>query len=92
MELSQSNAYRLAIQTRRQIDVLERLLQVTRYRGFELQAFSVQPLADMTSFLITLDVCSSKPISLLSNQLQKLYDVQQLELCASPSLRKVAGQ
>ncbi len=70
----------LTIRTRNEPAVLERLLQVTRYRGFELTAMDMRPLAEFGSMLITLNISSDKPISLLTNQLNKLYDIQTLEL------------
>lgn len=70
----------LTIRTRNEPVVLERLLQVTRYRGFELTAMDMRPLAEFGSMLITLNISSDKPISLLTNQLNKLYDIQTLEL------------
>jgi len=68
---------------------VERLLQVTRYRGFTLAGLELKPLADVSGLLITLSVVSDKPISLLVNQLMKLYDVRDLELhpVASNGLR-----
>ena len=62
----------LTIRTRNEPVVLERLLQVTRYRGFELTAMDMRPLAEFGSMLITLNISSDKPISLLTNQLNKL--------------------
>ena len=70
----------LTIRTRNEPVVLERLLQVTRYRGFELTAMDMRPVAEFGSMLITLNISSDKPISLLTNQLNKLYDIQTLEL------------
>ena len=70
----------LTIRTRNEPVVLERLLQVTRYRGFELTAMDMRPLAEFGSMLIPLNISSDKPISLLNNQLNKLYDIQTLEL------------
>jgi acetolactate synthase II small subunit len=72
----------LTIQTRNQAVVLERLLQVTRYRGFQLAGLEMKPLAEQSGLLITLSVITDKPIHLLTNQLNKLVDVQQLELAS----------
>lgn len=63
--------------------VVERLLQVTRYRGYELAGLQLTPRSDSRSLSITLTVSSDKPIHLLTSQLHKLYDVQQLELAGS---------
>lgn len=63
--------------------IVERLLQVTRYRGYELAGLELVSHADASSLSITLTVRSDKPIQLLTNQLHKLYDIQQLELVSA---------
>ena len=63
--------------------VVERLLQVTRYRGYQLTGLEMKPRPDAHSLAITLSVSSDKPIHLLTSQLHKLYDVVQLELAGS---------
>lgn len=77
-----STQHTLTIQTGNEVVAIERLLQVTRYRGFQLAGMEMKPLADMTGLLVTLNILSDKPISLLTAQLNKLYDVQHLELHA----------
>lgn len=73
----------LTIQTGAEVVAIERLLQVTRYRGFQLAGMEMKPLADMSGLLVTLNILTDKPISLLTAQLNKLYDVQHLELHAA---------
>ena len=63
--------------------VVERLLQVTRYRGYQLTGLQMTPRADSRSVAIKLSVSGDKPIHLLTSQLHKLYDVQQLELAGT---------
>ena len=63
--------------------VVERLLQVTRYRGYQLTGLELQPRNNDRSLAITLSVSSDKPIHLLTSQLHKLYDIVQLELAGS---------
>ena len=63
--------------------VVERLLQVTRYRGYQLTGLEMKPRSDSRSVVIRLSVSSDKPIHLLTSQLHKLYDIQQLELAGS---------
>lgn len=63
--------------------VVERLLQITRYRGYELAGLQLTPRSDAKSLNITLTVSGDKPIHLLTSQLHKLYDIQQLELAGS---------
>ena len=57
--------------------VLERLLRVVRHRGFILKSLDVQTSDDQLN--IVLSVESERAVSLLVNQLQKLYDVNQIE-------------
>ncbi len=73
----------LNITTRNEASVVERLLQVTRYRGYQLAGLVMTPLTDRAGLQITLTVQSDKPITLLTSQLVKLYDVQQLELASA---------
>jgi len=73
----------LTIQTGLEVVAVERLLQVTRYRGFQLAGMEMKPLADMSGLLVTLNILTDKPISQLTAQLNKLYDVQHLELHAA---------
>ena len=81
----------LTIQTRNQPVVLERLLQVTRYRGFEVAGMEMKPLADFSGLLVTLSIVSDKPISLLTNQLNKLYDIEFLDCVESELTQAEAG-
>ncbi|MCB5226430.1 acetolactate synthase 2 small subunit [Alishewanella sp. 16-MA] len=73
----------LTITTSNEATVVERLLQVTRYRGYKLAGLELKPLTDRAGMRITLQVQSDKPIALLTSQLVKLYDVQQLELASA---------
>ena len=81
----------LTIQTKNQPVVLERLLQVTRYRGFEVAGMEMKPLADFSGLLVTLSIVSDKPISLLTNQLNKLYDIEFLDCVESELTQAEAG-
>ena len=77
-----STQHILTIQTGFEVVAIERLLQVTRYRGFQLCGMEMKPMTDNSGLLVTLNILSDKPISLLTAQLNKLYDVQHLELHA----------
>jgi acetolactate synthase II small subunit len=81
----------LTIQTKNQPVVLERLLQVTRYRGFEVAGMEMKPMADFSGLLVTLSIVSDKPISLLTNQLNKLYDIEYLDCVQSERTQAEAG-
>ncbi len=57
--------------------VLERLLRVTRHRGFTLQSLNVESEDD--NLQVRLLVNSEKPACQLYNQLDKLFDVKNIE-------------
>ncbi|MBV2130439.1 acetolactate synthase 2 small subunit [Arsukibacterium indicum] len=73
----------LTITTNNESSVVERLLQVTRYRGYQLAGLELTPLAEKAGLSITLTVSSDKPIHLLTSQLHKLYDVRDLRLASA---------
>ena len=57
--------------------ILERVLQVVRYRGYDLVSLQVLPQGmDMLTVLITVD--GVQPICKLTNQLNKLYDLTRI--------------
>ena len=57
--------------------ILERVLQVIRYRGYNLISLQVIPQGmDMLTVLITID--GIQPVSKLTNQLNKLYDLARI--------------
>jgi len=77
--------------------VLERLLQVTRYRGFSVVNFSVLSNLQKQQLDIELTVqATSKPISdelniqRLYNQLNKLFDIKHVNLAPLASQQKQA--
>lgn len=63
--------------------IIERLLQVTRYRGYQLLGLEFSSVINSPGLEIILTVSSEKPIQLLTNQLNKLHDVQQLHLAGA---------
>ncbi len=73
----------LTITTNNEASVVERLLQVTRCRGYQLAGLELTPLTDIAGLSITLTVSSDKPIQLLTSQLHKLYDVRDLQLVSA---------
>jgi acetolactate synthase II small subunit len=73
----------LTITTNNEASVVERLLQVTRYRGYQLAGLQLEPLTDCAGLSVTLTVNSDKPIHLLTSQLHKLYDVRDLQLVSA---------
>jgi len=85
-EYSHRKDHTLEITAENQPTVLERVLQVTRYRGFSVTAFSVLPDITGTMLEMTLTVNQTNQSSChdendirkLCNQLNKLFDIQQV--------------
>lgn len=72
----------MTLTTRNQADVLERVLRVTRHRGFLVQSMQIEQFdsAESNGYTIKLQVKSQRPIAHLTNQLVKLFDVEQVSL------------
>ncbi len=62
--------------------MLERVLRVVRHRGFILQSLNVLNSSD-NQVEIELTVSGSRPVEILQKQLDKLYDIAQLELATA---------
>ena len=56
--------------------VLERILQVTRYRGFLINGMNAEVNTGNNVATITMTVSSERPISLLVDQINKLIDIK----------------
>ncbi|RCU45534.1 acetolactate synthase 2 small subunit [Corallincola holothuriorum] len=59
---------------------LERLLRVTRHRGFAVREMQMNASAERDSVTISVTVASDRPISLLQGQLSKLVDVASVNI------------
>ncbi|MBL4899383.1 MAG: acetolactate synthase 2 small subunit [Colwellia sp.] len=70
------NNYKLIIMTDDKQVVLERILQVTRYRGFLINGMTAQVNTGNNVATIELLVSSDRPISLLIDQINKLVDIK----------------
>lgn len=87
------NNYKLIIMTDDKQVVLERILQVTRYRGFLINDMTAQVNTGTNIATIELLVSSDRPISLLIDQINKLVDIKSVavddtsaSLCNTESL------
>ncbi|KEQ19427.1 acetolactate synthase 2 small subunit [Endozoicomonas numazuensis] len=67
--------YSLTIQCHKKPEVMERLLRVVRHRGFDLESCSMSSSECGKMVSADLDVCSERPIEMLTSQIEKLYDV-----------------
>ncbi|AZG33859.1 MAG: acetolactate synthase 2 small subunit [Shewanella psychromarinicola] len=71
-------------------EVLERLLRVTRHRGFTVTQMQVR-INDDASMAVDLWVEAERAIELLSTQLDKLIDVTHCKVLSAIPLNKVAN-
>ena len=60
--------------------VMERLLQVVRYRGFSLHSVSMFPNDVDNELVIELSVETDKSVENLKNQLLKIIDIKQIKV------------
>ena len=79
------NNYKLIIMTDDKQVVLERILQVTRYRGFLINGMTASVNNANNIATIELLVSSDRPISLLIDQINKLVDIKGVEVDNSDS-------
>ena len=76
MSTAPLNKYQLIIMADDRQVVLERILQVTRYRGFLINGINAKVNTGNNIATITLQVSSNRPITLLIDQINKLIDIK----------------
>ena len=76
MTTANLNKYQLIIMADDKQVVLERILQVTRYRGFLINGMNAEVNTGNNVATITMTVSSDRPISLLIDQINKLIDIK----------------
>jgi len=74
------NNYTLIIMTDDKQVVLERILQVTRYRGYLINGITAKVNTGNNVATIELLVSSDRPISLLTDQINKLVDIKSVKV------------
>ncbi|WP_371375581.1 acetolactate synthase 2 small subunit [Thalassotalea aquiviva] len=74
------SVYMLDIKTSLNPLVLERILQVTRYRGFQLQTVAMYPATKKSGFVVQLSVESDKSVKNLKKQLLKIIDIEAINI------------
>lgn len=74
------NNYQLIIMTDDKQVVLERILQVTRYRGFLINGMNAEVNTGNNIATIKLMVSSERPITLLIDQINKLIDIKSVKV------------
>jgi acetolactate synthase II small subunit len=81
------NRYQLVITADDKQVVLERILQVTRYRGFLINGIKAAVNTGNNIGTIELLVSSERPISLLVDQINKLIDIKSVKVDNSASMQ-----
>jgi acetolactate synthase II small subunit len=81
------NHYQLTIKADDKQVVLERILQVTRYRGFLISGIKAQVNTGTNVGTIELMVKSTRPIELLVDQINKLIDIKEVRVDNSVTQR-----
>jgi acetolactate synthase II small subunit len=81
------NRYQLTIKVDDKQVVLERILQVTRYRGFLINGINAVVNTANNVGTIGLSVSSDRPISLLVDQINKLIDIKSVKVDNSASMQ-----
>lgn len=76
MKSTALNKYQLIIMADDRQVVLERILQVTRYRGFLINGMNAEVNTGNNEATITMSVSSERPITLLVDQINKLIDIK----------------
>jgi acetolactate synthase II small subunit len=74
------NNYQLMISVDDKQVVLERILQVTRYRGFLINGMNANVNTGTKIGTIELMVSSERPIELLVDQINKLIDIKEVKV------------
>jgi len=74
------NKYQLIIMADDKQVVLERILQVTRYRGFLINGINAEVNTGNNVATITMSVSSERPIALLVDQINKLIDIKSVKV------------
>lgn len=84
------NNYQLMIKADDKQVVLERILQVARYRGFLIAGINAQVNTGTHIGTIELLVKSERPIELLVDQINKLIDIKEVRVDNSASQQCIA--
>jgi len=84
------NNYQLMITADDKQVVLERILQVTRYRGFLINGINAKVNTGTNEGSIELLVRSERPIELLVDQINKLIDIKEVKVDNSVSQQYIA--
>ena len=88
MSTTELNKYQLIIMADDRQVVLERILQVTRYRGFLINGINAEVNTGNNIATITMTVSSNRSIALLVDQINKLIDIKSVKVDNSAAKTK----
>lgn len=86
---TQNAQYKIEMLLDNQPAALERVLQVVRYRQFQLDGLQMQP-DGQDKLTVNLKVSSQHSINILTSQLNKLYDLARLSIQQEMPLKSIA--
>ena len=86
---TQNAQYEIEMLLDNQPAALERVLQVVRYRQFQLDGLQMQPNGQ-DKLTVKLKVSSQHSINILTSQLNKLYDLARLSIQHEMPLKSIA--
>ncbi len=72
--------YVLHVKATNQTAILERILGVVRFRGYQLRSLTATPTRDQSKMDVTLQVEHQRVRGNLSRQLSRLFDVEAVEM------------
>lgn len=80
----------LNLEVRKTEGILVRVLGLAERRGFSPVNFSADTVGE--NMTLSLTVCSARPAELLIRQLEKLFDVTRVSVCAERTLALEAAR
>lgn len=83
--------YLLIIQATHSPEILERMLRICRHRGFKVKNINAESTDNEQSLHITLTVCSDRPVTLLSKQLEKTVGISQVTILEQQAIIKASA-
>lgn len=83
--------HQLLVKACQRPEILERILRIVRHRGFRVCAMNMEQSYD-NKIHLNLTVTSERPLHLLTSQLDKLMDVDYVEVRRQVSQRQAQPQ
>ena len=84
--------YDISIKVRMAEGILERVLGVVRYRGYQLRHMNASPMASGRFYAISMNVVHPKSQCHLVRHLEKLWDVESVEWSSVETLPRPSAR